>query len=181
MKDFLFELYNNSSGIDLIFLIISIVLAIASSVKGFVVSLLSASKWVISYVLTIILFPKAKPYVKDLSKNEYVLDIILGIFIFIIILFLIIMIARGMNKVIRVSHLGKVDTFFGFFFGILKSYVFCVCIFTTINNFFDYKKWPINIDESVMLPYIKKGSYLLIEEFPTKKQYEDTKEKVQEI
>ena len=58
MKDFLFELYNNSSGIDLIFLIISIVFAISSSVKGFAVSLLSASKWVISYVLTIIIFPK---------------------------------------------------------------------------------------------------------------------------
>ena len=32
-----------------------------------------------------------------------------------------------------------------------------------------------------MLPYIKKGSDLLIDEFPTKKQYDDAKEKVQEI
>ena len=181
MKDFFIEFYNNSSGFDLFFYLVSIIFAIQSSSKGFVVSLLSASKWVISYVVTIILFPKVKPYFEKLSKNEYVLDIVLGVFLFILALFLVIMIGKGLSKVIRISHFGKVDTFFGFFFGIFKSYVVCVCIFTTINNFYDYKNWPINIDESVMLPYIKNGSYLLIEEFPTKKQYDDAKEKVQEL
>ena len=181
MKDFLVEFYNNSSGIDLFFFLITIIFAIKSSIKGFVVSLLSASKWVVSYVLTIILFPKIKPFVENFSKNEYVLDLVLGVSLFIILLFLLIMIGKGLSRIIKVSHFGKVDTFFGFFLGILKSYVFCVCIFTTVNNFYDHKKWPINIDESVMLPYIKKGSGLLIDEFPTKKQYDDAKEKVQEL
>jgi len=181
MKEFFIEFYNNSSGIDLVFCLISFYFAIQSASKGFVTSLLSASKWVLSYVFTIILFPSIKPLVENFSKNEYVLDMTLGIFLFIVVLFLIIMIGKGLSKVIRISHFGKVDTFFGFFFGILKSYVVCVCIFTTINNFSDYKNWPINIDESVMLPYIKNGSYFLIEEFPTKKQYNDAKEKVQEL
>ena len=83
MKDFLVEFYNNSSGIDLFFFLITIIFAIKSSIKGFVVSLLSASKWVVSYVLTIILFPKIKPFVENFSKNEYVLDLVLGVSLFI--------------------------------------------------------------------------------------------------
>ena len=181
MKEFLLEFYNSTSGIDLIFYALAIIFTIQSSTKGFIVSLLSASKWLTSYVLTIFLFPKTKPYVEGLSKNEYVLDIILGVTIFIIILFVIIMISKGLSKAIKISHFGKVDTFFGFFFGLFKAYVVCICVFSTINNFYDYKKWPINIDESVMLPYIKNGSYFLIEEFPSKKQYEDAKDKVQEL
>ena len=59
--------------------------AIPGIAKGFILSLLAASKWLLAYVLTLIIFPKIKPLVDGVIDNEYVLDIILGVGIFIII------------------------------------------------------------------------------------------------
>ena len=71
--------------------------------------------------------------------------------------------------------------FFGFFFGILRTYVVCICIFSTVNNFFDYKNWPIDVDNSITFPYIEKGSSFLSDEFPNKEEYQDAKENIQEL
>ena len=56
-----------------------------------------------------------------------------------------------------------------------------LCIFTTINIIYNYKKWPINLNQSIMFPLIENGSNYLIKVFPDKEQYEDTKDKVQEL
>ena len=49
------------------------------------------------------------------------------------------------------------------------------------NSIYNYKKWPINLDQSIIFPLVEKGSNYLINEFPDKKQYEDAKDKVQEL
>ena len=179
--DFIFDFFKTTSSIDLFFLILLVFSIIQCTNKGFVLSLLAASKWLLSYILTLYLFPKAKPYVSDLSKNEYVLDIILGTGIFIIILFIILMINKSIGKAIKYTGIGGIDRFFGFFFGILRTYIVCICVFSTVNNFFDYKNWPINVDNSITFPYIEKGSSFLSNEFPNKEEYQDAKENIQEL
>ena len=179
--DFVFDFFETTSPIDLFFLVLLIFSVIQCANKGFVLSLLAASKWLLSYIITLYLFPKAKPYVSDLSKNEYVLDIILGVGIFIIILFIILMINKSIGKAIKYTGIGGIDKFFGFFFGILRTYVVCMCIFSTVNNFFDYKNWPIDVENSITFPYIEKGSSFLSNEFPNKKEYQNAKENIQEL
>ena len=179
--DFVFDFFKTTSPIDLFFLILLIFSVIQCANKGFVLSIIAASKWLLSYTITLYLFPKAKPYVSDLSKNEYVLDIILGVGIFIIILFIILMINKSIGKAIKYTGIGGIDKFFGFFFGILRTYVVCVCIFSTVNNFFDYKNWPIDVENSITFPYIEKGSSFLSNEFPNKEEYQDAKENIQEL
>ena len=179
--DFIFDFLKSTPYIDLFFLALLIFSVIQCASKGFVLSLLAASKWLLSYMITLYLFPKVKPYVSDLSKNEYVLDIILGVSIFIIILFIILMINKSIGKAIKYTGIGGIDKFFGFFFGILRTYVVCICIFSTVNNFFDYKNWPIDVDNSITFPYIEKGSSFLSNEFPNKEEYQDAKENIQEF
>jgi Colicin V production protein. len=60
-----------------------------------------------------------------------VLDITLGISIFILAIFVILLIIKGISKVVKYSGFGKIDTLFGFLFGFLKGYVIRVCIFAT--------------------------------------------------
>ena len=43
------------------------------------------------------------------------------------------------------------------------------------------EKWPINSKRSFTFSYIEKGSNYLIKEFPDEKNYEDAKDKVQEL
>ena len=76
------------------------------------------------------LFPKIKPYLKDIIDNEYVLDVGLGITIFIVVIFLVLMINRGISKAISYTGIGSLDTVFGFFFGFIRAYIISICIFS---------------------------------------------------
>ena len=181
MVDSFLDFYKSIYGFDLIYLIITVWSLIKCSSKGFVLSILSASKWLLAYVITLILFPKIKPYVKDVIDNQYILDLILGVGIFVVVIFLILIINKGISKTVKYSGIGKVDTVFGFFFGFIRAYIVCVCIFATINIFYNHKNWPINTSKSFTFSYVKKGSNYLIKEFPNEKEYKDAKEKVQDI
>ena len=74
-----------------------------------------------------------------------------------------------------------VDTVFGFFFGFIRSYIIFVCVFSTISIIYNHDKWPMNLEESFVFPYVKKGSNYLIKEFPDEKNYKETKEKIEEL
>ena len=180
MDDFL-KFFENISSFDLIYIVFTILSLIKCSSKGFILSLIAASKWLLAYVLTLIIFPKVKPFVEGIIDSEYVLDIILGVGIFIIVIFLILLINKGIGKAVTYSGLGTLDKIFGFFFGFLRSYIICVCIFSTISIIYSHDKWPMNLEKSFTFSYVKKGSNFLIKEFPNEKEYKDAKEKVQDI
>ena len=181
MLDFLNSFFEAISIFDLIYLIITILSLIKCSRKGFILSILAASKWLLAYVITLILFPKFKPYTKDLIDNEYVLDITLGVGIFIVVIFVILLINKAISKAVSYSGLGTLDTVFGFFFGFLRGYIISVCIFSTVSIVYNHNKWPIKVNDSLTFSYVEKGSNYLIKEFPNEKNYEDTKEKIQEL
>ena len=181
MIDSLKDFYNVISMIDLIYLIITVLSLITCYKKGFVLSILSMAKWLFAYVITLILFPRAKPYFENIIDNEYVLDIGLGIAIFILVIFLVLLVNKGISKAVSYTGIGGLDATFGFFFGFLRSYIICICIFSTITIVYNYNKWPMNLDESLTFPYVKKGSNYLIKEFPNEKKYKESKEKIEDI
>ena len=180
MEDFL-KIFEKISTFDLIYIFFTILSLIKCSRKGFILSLLAASKWLMAYVLTLVAFPKLKPFVDGIIDNEYVLDVVLGVGIFVLIIFVILMINKGIGKAVTYSGLGTLDKIFGFFFGFLRSYIICVCIFSTITIVYNHEKWPLNLDKSFTFSIVEKGSNYLIKEFPNQENYNDAKEKVQEL
>ena len=181
MSDVLINFYEKSSIIDLVYLIVTILSLIKCYKKGFVLSILSMAKWLLAYILTLIIFPRVKPYFKDIIDNEYVLDIGLGVSIFVLVIFLILMVNKGISKAVQYTGIGNLDTVFGFFFGFLRAYIISVCIFSAIHIVYNYDKWPINVDKSYIFPYLEKGSNYLLKEFPDEKTYKDSKEKIEEL
>ncbi len=181
MIDVLKNFYEVTSFIDLIYLVITITSVIKCYSKGFVLSLLSASKWLLAYVVTIILFPKIKPYFKNIIDNEYVLDVTVGLTIFIIVIFIILIANKGISKTMKFVGLGRLDSLFGLFFGFIRSYIICVCLFSAIDIVYNYNKWPISTDKSYTFPYIEKGSIYLLKVFPNEKNYQDSKKKIEDI
>ena len=181
MLESLVDFYKTTSVLDLIYLVITIWSLISCYKKGFILSILSMAKWLLAYVITLILFPRVKPYVKDIIDNEYVLDITLGIAIFIVIIFLVLLINKGISKAVRYTGIGGLDTTFGFFFGFIKAYIISVCIFSGVHIVYNYDKWPINTDKSYTFSYLEKGSNYLIKEFPNEKTYQESKEKIEEL
>ena len=179
--EFLNEVYSSISILDLIYLILTILSLIKCYRKGFVLSILAMAKWLFAYIITLIIFPRVKPYVKDIIDNEYILDITLGTTIFIIVIFLVLLINKGISKAVKYTGLGSLDTIFGFFFGFVRSYIIAVCIFSGIHIVYNHDKWPINHSKSYIFPYLKKGSNYLLKEFPDEKKYQDSKEKIKEL
>ena len=125
---------------DYIYIILTVLFIIQGALKGFVLSILSAAKWILAYVVTIYIFPKAKPYVDGIIDNEYVLDVILGVGIFVILIFLILLVNKALSKAVTYSGIGTVDKVFGFFFGFVKAYVVVVCLFTVVHIVYNHDK-----------------------------------------
>ena len=71
MFEALVKFYDMTSIIDLTFLIITILSLIKCYKKGFVLSILSMAKWLLAYIITLLIFPRIKPYLED------VIDIIM--------------------------------------------------------------------------------------------------------
>jgi len=181
MTDALKNFYEAISFMDLIYLVITILSVVKCYRKGFILSILAASKWLLAYVVTLILFSRIKPYFKNIIDSEYILDISLGIIIFVLVVFVILMINKGISKAVKFVGLGRLDSIFGFFFGFIRSYVVCVCLFSAIDIVYNYNKWPINIDKSYTFPYLEKGSNYLVKEFPNEETYQDSKEKIEDL
>ena len=180
MLEALVDFYNDTSIIDIIFLTITILSLIKCYKKGFVLSILSMAKWLLAYVITLIIFPRIKPFLEDVIDNEYVLDVGLGVSIFVVVVFLVLMISKGISKAVRYTGIGSLDSVFGFFFGFIRAYIISICIFSGIHIVYNYDKWPINVDKSYTFPYLEKGSNYLLKEFPDEKTYQNSKEKIEE-
>ena len=148
------DFFSELTEFDIVYLFITLWSLFECMKKGFILSIFSASKWLLAYVITLFLFPKAKPHVEDIIDSEYVLDIALGISLFVVVIFIILLINKGISKAVTYSGLGRLDRIFGFFFGFIIAYVVSVCLFATANIVYDHKKWAINLDRSLTFPIL---------------------------
>ena len=176
-----FEYLNSVNLFDVLFIIILAYSVIQCYLKGFSLSLISFMKWILSTVITIIMVPKLQPYVSDYVKSEFINNIGLGAAIFILTLFLTILIGKSLSKAVTWTGVGSIDKVFGFLFGFFKGYIVSVCLFSILNWFYHYENWGISVEEAFSFEFIKKGSEILIEEFPSSKDIIDTKEKIEKI
>ena len=179
------DLINNSVGeinlLDIFFLIILVYNVIQCFLKGFSLSLILFMKWVLSTVITIILVPKLQPAVSDYIQSEFINSLGLGIAIFIFTLFVTILIGKTLSKAVTWTGVGSIDRVFGFLFGFFKGYIVCICLFSIFNWFYPYQNWGISADDAISFNLINKGSEILIEEFPSNKDFINTKEKIEKI
>ena len=138
-------------------------------------------KWVLSTIITIILVPKMRPIVSEYIESEFVNSIGIGVLIFILTLFLIIVLGKALGRAVTWTGVGSIDKSFGILFGFFKGYVVSVCIFSILNWFYPYKNWGISAEEALTFNIVNKGSEILIEEFPSNEDLIDTKEKIEKI
>ena len=182
MPDIIESIQNSISVFDLIVFLIVVYSMAQCAAKGFMMSLLSFSKWLLALIITIILVPKLNPWVQDYIESKFVSDIGLGIFIYIVSLFIIINIGKAIGRAVTYSGLGSVDKTFGLVFGIFKGYIICICVFSLLNWFYPHKNWPIKTEGTYSFEVIYKGSEFLVDEFPNSKDYyEQTEEKIEKI
>jgi membrane protein required for colicin V production len=166
---------------DIFFILIVLHNMIKCLSQGFSLSFLTSLKWIVSAIATIILVPKLQPWVSDYIESEFINNAGIGIFIFVLTLFICIVLGKSLGRTVKWSGLGSVDKSFGFLFGLFKGYVVAVCFFSLLNWFYPYEKWGIPTTNAFSFDVVKKGNEILIEEFPNYKNIIDTKEKIEKI
>ena len=180
-QNFLDYLINDLNLFDIVFLLIMVYSVIQCFIKGFSLSFISFLKWVLSIVITIILVPKLQPWVAEYIKSEFINNFGIGIFVFISSLFGIVVVSKSLSRTVTWTGLGSIDKSFGLIFGVFKGYVVSVCLFTILNWFYPYQNWGISTEDTISFNIVKKGSEILIEEFPNNEDFIDTKEKIEKI
>lgn len=181
IQSFFEYITNAMNWFDGVFVVIMIFSIFQCFVKGFSLSFISFMKYVLSIVFTIILVPKLQPWVSEYIESEFINNVGLGIFVFIFSLFTLIIIGRSLGRAVTWTGLGSIDKTFGLFFGLFKGYVVSVCLFSILNWFYPYGNWGISVEKALTFEIIKKGSDVLIEEFPSNEDFIDTKEKIEKI
>ena len=181
MIEILQDFFDIINFFDIIVLIILIYNVLQCFYKGFSLSLISFSKWILSTIVTIILVPKLQPIVSEYIQSEFINNVGLGITIFIFTLFITIIVGKTLSKAVTWTGVGSIDKVFGFLFGFFKGYIVCVCLFSILNWFYHYKNWGISAEDAISFNFISKGSDILIDEFPSSEDFIETKEKIEKI
>ncbi len=180
MENF-FEIIFNVNVFDFIVAIILTYTIIQCYVKGFSLSFISFMKWVFALVITIILVPKLQPWVSEYIESDFINNVGLGIAIFICTIFLTIVSGKSLSRAVTWTGLGSIDKTFGLIFGFFKGYVVSICVFSLLNWFYPYQNWGISAEEAISFNLVKKGSEILIDEFPSNEDFIDTKDKIEKI
>jgi len=172
---------NNINLFDIFVSLIFTYSVIQCFLKGFSLSLISFMKWVLSTIVTIILVPKLQPTVSEYIESEFINNVGLGIAVFIFTLFLIIVIGKALSRAVTWTGVGSIDKTFGLLFGFFKGYIVSICLFSILNWFYPYQNWGISAEDAISFKIVKKGSEILIEEFPSNEDLIDTKDRIEKI
>ena len=179
--NYLEQFVNTINLFDVFFSIILIYSIIQCFLKGFSLSLISFMKWVLSTIVTIILVPKLQPTVSEYIESEFINNVGLGIAVFIFTLFLTIVIGKALSRAVTWTGVGSIDKTFGLLFGFFKGYIVSICLFSILNWFYPYQNWGISAEDAISFDIVKKGSEILVEEFPSSEDLIDTKDKIEKI
>jgi len=166
---------------DIIFVLVILYNTVKCFVQGFSLSFITSLKWIISTITTIILVPKLQPWISGYIESDFINNVGISIFVFVVTLFICIVLGKALGSTVTWTGLGSVDKSFGIFFGFFKGYIVAVCFFSILNWFYPYEKWGILTTKAFSFSIVKKGSDLLIEEFPNYKDIIETKEKIEKI
>ena len=176
MDNFL-DLLSNFSIIDYIFLSFVFFFAFLGLNNGFVLTLLSFLKWIVAFILVKILLPIVTPYTENIIKSEFTNDLIVGTIIFILSIFLIMLIMKGIKKTMSWTGLGPIDKFFGFIFGFFKGYVYFIALYSIINFMHPSDRWSNSFNKGKFMTFIISGQNFLEENLPKRYEYIDKSKK----
>ena len=121
MIDVLQDFVSNINFFDIFVIVIITYSVIQCFYKGFSLSLISFSKWILSTIVTIILVPKLQPIVSEYIQSEFVNNLGLGIAIFIFTLFITIVVGKALGKAMTWTGVGSIDKSFGLLFGFFNG------------------------------------------------------------
>jgi membrane protein required for colicin V production len=152
--------------------------------RGFVHEVLSIGSWVGAAFATLVAFPYARPYGRDLIKTEFIADIGVGVALFITCLIVLTIITKLIAEQVQGSALNPLDRSLGFVFGLLRGVIIVCLLYAAIEWMIPTNKQPVWLRDAKSMPLIEQGSGFLKSLIPRDaaekalKQADETRSKV---
>jgi membrane protein required for colicin V production len=144
-------------------LLISALIGIA---RGFTREVLGIGAWVGAFIAALYGLVLVRPLFAPYIKNPFVSDVIAGLLLFIIALFILGSLSRAISYRIKGSVLGGLDRSLGFLFGLVRGAVVLVIGFFIASLIWATDKWPTEIKDAKLYSYGVEGSNWLRNAIP---------------
>lgn len=164
---------------DFIVTIIVLINIISSTKKGFVLSLIHFLKWFFAFLIAKFSIPYVLPYVNKIIENDSTAKTFSGVIVFLLSLFILIIIGKAIGSSLKWAGLGGIDKLFGFIFGGITGYFYCVIILSLSNYIYLYEKWPAYFKNGSSYEFIEYGRKFFDEKILFSNEYiDDAKKKL---
>ncbi len=139
--------------------------ALLAMFRGFIKEMLSLIGWVGAAIVTFLVLPYARPYARQIVKNETVADIGAGVVVFLIVLIVWAFLSGFVTRRLRGGAFGFVDGFFGLVYGVARGALLVAIGYLLLQ--FAYKdNMPAWATAAVTKPYLERGVAILKELSP---------------
>ncbi|OFX07703.1 MAG: hypothetical protein A2516_06030 [Alphaproteobacteria bacterium RIFOXYD12_FULL_60_8] len=147
--------------LDAIVLVVLGLSALLAMVKGFVQGVLGILTWVGAYLGAVHGLPYARPLARDLVSVDWMADIVAGVGLFLLVLFVLNMITNIISDKVQGSSLNSLDRSLGFLFGLLRGGLIVCVAFLFAGFIWAPQDRPGWIQEARSTPLIDKGVGIL--------------------
>lgn len=151
----------NVNMVDFVILGLLLVSAFIGIARGFTREVLGIGSWVGALFAAIYGLVYARPFISAYIHNTFVADVVSGLVIFVIALFILGSISRHISKGVKGSVLGGLDRSLGFIFGVARGGVVVVIAYFIATLTSDPEKWPEEIKNAKSYPHVLRGAHWL--------------------
>lgn len=132
--------------------------AIVGIARGFTREFFGIIAWICALAATLFGIIWARPYMQGFIKNPLIADVVSGVVIFVLVLFILGSLSRYLSIRVKGSALGGLDRSLGLLFGVARGAIVLVIAYFVTSLFWNPEKWPQEIKEARSLSYIVDGA-----------------------
>ncbi|MDR2019415.1 MAG: CvpA family protein [Treponema sp.] len=129
------------ANIDIVFAVLALILIIRASLRGFVEEFMSMASLVLGLLGAALFYKNAGLFIREryMPEVQAIPEILGFLILFLIVFILIKILAHILEDIIQRIHLGGVNRFLGFIFGIVEglTLIFLILVVFTIQPLFD--------------------------------------------
>jgi membrane protein required for colicin V production len=127
---------------------------------------LSIAGWVGAVVVTLYVFPDARPYLRQYVENEWIADGATAAAIFVVSLIVFSIVSHAIARMVKGSSMNAVDRSLGFVFGLVRGAVLVCLAYLLLIWIFPPESRPPWLDQARMRPWVETGASFLISLVP---------------
>jgi membrane protein required for colicin V production len=152
--------------IDAAALLIVVLSALFSMVRGFVREVLGVFAWVGAALAAFRFYPLVQPYVNSvLPMKNLVVYVSMGV-VFLVTLIVLSIISALIGGFVRESALSGLDRSLGVVFGLVRGAVIICLAYIALSVAIDPTQWPAPVVNARFLPWAHEGAVALVSYLP---------------